>query len=74
MSHNHPHGAEASNPRLGLSIALTLAFVVGEAIAGYLAHSLALMSDAGHNFSDALALILFFNYRRSVGGRPRKAT
>ena len=58
MSHNHPHGAEASNPRLGLSIALTLAFVVGEAIAGYLAHSLALMSDAGHNFSDALALIL----------------
>lgn len=58
MSHNHPHGAEASNPRLGLSIALTLAFVVGDAIAGYLAHSLALMSDAGHNFSDALALIL----------------
>ena len=55
MSHNHPHGAEASNPRLGLSIALTLAFVVGEAIAGYLAHSLALMSDAGHNFSDAVA-------------------
>ena len=40
-----------------LSIAVTAAFVVGEAIAGYFAHSLALLSDAGHNFSDALALV-----------------
>jgi cobalt-zinc-cadmium efflux system protein len=31
--------------------------VVGETIAGYFAHSLALLSDAGHNFSDALALV-----------------
>ena len=38
MSYSHAHGAEASNPRLGLAIALTLAFVVGEATAGYLAH------------------------------------
>ena len=58
MSHNHCHEVTASNPRLGLSIALTLAFVLGEAVAGYLSHSLALMSDAGHNFSDALALAL----------------
>lgn len=35
---------------------LTLAFVIGEAIAGYFAHSLALLSDAGHNFADAAAL------------------
>jgi Co/Zn/Cd efflux system component len=27
---------------------LTLAFVVGEAVAAYFAHSLALLSDAGH--------------------------
>jgi cobalt-zinc-cadmium efflux system protein len=58
VSHSHSHEANASNPRLGLSIALTLAFVVGEAVAGYFAHSLALMSDAGHHFSDALALAL----------------
>jgi cobalt-zinc-cadmium efflux system protein len=70
MSHSHPHGAEASSsPRLGLSIALTLAFVVGEAVAGYLAHSLALMSDAGHNFSDALALILSW-YGLRAAKRP----
>jgi cobalt-zinc-cadmium efflux system protein len=58
VPHSHSHEVNASNPRLGLSIALTLAFVIGEAVAGYFAHSLALMSDAGHNFSDALALAL----------------
>jgi cobalt-zinc-cadmium efflux system protein len=58
VPHNHCHEVTASNPRLGLSIGLTLAFVLGEAVAGYLSHSLALMSDAGHNFSDALALAL----------------
>lgn len=36
----------------------TLAFVVIELIAGIRAGSLALLSDAGHNFTDALALIL----------------
>jgi cobalt-zinc-cadmium efflux system protein len=43
---------------MGLSVLVTLAFVAGEAVVGYLAHSLALMSDAAHNFTDALALIL----------------
>jgi cobalt-zinc-cadmium efflux system protein len=41
---------------MGLAVVLTLAFVVGETIAGYFAHSLALLSDAGHNFADAAAL------------------
>ena len=40
-----------------LSISITFAFVVGEAIAAYFAHSLALFSDAAHNFADALALV-----------------
>jgi cobalt-zinc-cadmium efflux system protein len=34
----------------------TIAFVLVELIAGIKAHSLALVSDAGHNFTDALAL------------------
>ncbi len=42
---------------MGLSVVLTLAFVLAEAFAGYWANSLALLSDAGHNFADALALI-----------------
>ena len=69
MSHSHHHDVTASNPRLGLSIALTLAFVAGEAVAGYVAHSLALMSDAGHNFSDALALMLSW-YGVQAAQRP----
>lgn len=57
MGHAHAHGVATTGRRLILSIAVTAAFVVGEAIAGYFAHSLALLSDAGHNFSDALALV-----------------
>jgi cobalt-zinc-cadmium efflux system protein len=52
-----------------LSIALTLAFVIAEAVAGYFSQSLALMSDAGHNFSDALALILSW-YGLRAARRP----
>lgn len=40
------------------SLVATVAFVVVEVAAGLRAHSLALLSDAGHNFTDALALAL----------------
>jgi cobalt-zinc-cadmium efflux system protein len=55
----HTHGASAATGRvLKWSLIATLAFVVLEAAAGIRAHSLALLSDAGHNFTDALALLL----------------
>ena len=41
-----------------ISLVLTLGFVVFETAAGFAAHSLALLSDAGHNFTDAFALLL----------------
>jgi len=41
-----------------VSLAATLAFTVFEIFAGFRSHSLALLSDAGHNFTDALALLL----------------
>ncbi len=41
---------------MGPAVAITLAFVAGEAVAACFAHSLALLSDAGHNFADAAAL------------------
>ncbi len=56
MSHDHSDDTPEPNHRLGPAVLLTLAFVVGEAVAGYFAHSLALVSDAGHNFADAAAL------------------
>jgi cobalt-zinc-cadmium efflux system protein len=40
------------------SLAATVSFVLVELAAGIQAHSLALLSDAGHNFTDALALLL----------------
>ena len=41
---------------MGAAVAATLAFVVIEAVSGWVAHSLALLSDAGHNLADAAAL------------------
>lgn len=45
---------------LKLSLMATLAYVALTFIAGLRAHSLALISEAGHNVSDALALLLSF--------------
>lgn len=44
--------------RLALSLGITLAFVVVEVVAGVFANSLALLTDAAHNFTDVLALAL----------------
>jgi cobalt-zinc-cadmium efflux system protein len=54
-SHAHNHG-ESTGSVLRWSLLVTSAFVVVEVVAGIQAHSLALLSDAGHNFTDALAL------------------
>ncbi|MGB7264453.1 MAG: cation diffusion facilitator family transporter [Terracidiphilus sp.] len=45
---------------LRISLAATLAYVVVTFIAGLRAHSLALLSESGHNVSDFLALLLSF--------------
>ena len=56
-SHGHSHGhAHATGSILRWSLVATTAFVLVELVAGLQAHSLALLSDAGHNFTDALAL------------------
>ena len=51
MSHDHHHARA-----FGIGIALNSAFVGLELFFGYAGHSLALIADAGHNFSDVLAL------------------
>src|SRR5207248_4676941 len=66
----HDHGR--TDRSLSLSITLTLAFVLVEAAAGYFANSLALLSDAGHNFADALALV-FTAYALRMAKRPADA-
>lgn len=56
--HGHDHSHAGTGRALIASVVLTLAFVVFEAISGFRASSLALLSDAGHNFADAFALLL----------------
>ena len=54
-SHGHHHGTASV---LKWSFVATVLFVIVEAAAGFHSGSLALVSDAGHNFTDALALVL----------------
>src|SRR6266550_8137099 len=68
----HKHDNALTGRRLALSILVTLFFVLAEAVTGYLSHSLALLSDAGHNFADALALV-FSWYGIWIARRPSTA-
>ena len=72
MTHSHDQHATPTRQRLILSIIVTITFVLVETITGYLSHSLALMSDAGHNFADALALI-FAWYGVWIARKPSTA-
>ena len=56
-SHKHSHG-NASVKTLYLCLALNVAFVAIEAMIGWKSNSTGLLSDAGHNLSDALGLLL----------------
>lgn len=58
MGHHHHHHVHGTGWILRVSLFATLAFTFGEAYAGFRSGSLALLSDAGHNFTDALALLL----------------
>jgi cobalt-zinc-cadmium efflux system protein len=56
--HVHAHGAGSPKRVLTISLGVTLAYIVLLVVAGIRAHSLALLSEAGHNLSDFLALLL----------------
>ena len=56
--HVHGHGVKRTSLLLQVSVAVTLAYIIVLVIAGVRANSLALLSEAGHNFSDLLALVL----------------
>jgi len=55
--HKHTHGV-SNRARLSIVLALTITYLIAEAVGGYLTNSLALLSDAGHMLTDVAALML----------------
>ena len=53
--HSHAHG---TGRVLRFSLVVTMLYIILLVVAGIRAHSLALLSEAGHNLSDFLALLL----------------
>jgi cobalt-zinc-cadmium efflux system protein len=70
LSHSHTHGPKTYDRAFRFGIALNVAFVVTELVYGLQAHSLALVSDAGHNLSDVLGLVLAWGAARLATRRP----
>lgn len=56
--HNHAHAPADFGRAFALGIGLNLVFVVVETAYGFLANSMALLADAGHNLSDVLGLAI----------------
>jgi cobalt-zinc-cadmium efflux system protein len=58
MAHRHDHDHSHVSRKLVIASVATIAFVVIEVAVGFWAHSLSLIGDAIHNFTDTLALVL----------------
>jgi cobalt-zinc-cadmium efflux system protein len=57
--HTHSHHADEHTSKvLRVSLVVTLAYIVVLVVAGLRSHSLALLSEAGHNLTDLIALLL----------------
>jgi cobalt-zinc-cadmium efflux system protein len=82
VGHGHSHGKEQGQGHshapsnygraFAIGVTLNLAFVILEVIYGHLAHSLALVADAGHNLSDVLGLALAWGAMVLSRRRPTK--
>jgi cobalt-zinc-cadmium efflux system protein len=70
-SHSHPHHTSAR--ALRYSLLATLVYVLVTLVAGLRAHSLALLSESGHNVTDLLALLLSW-VAVFIQGRPPSMT
>jgi len=68
--HGHSHGPADYNRAFAIGIALNVTYVLVEATYGFLAGSLALLADAGHNLSDVLGLLLAWGANYLVQRKP----
>ncbi len=67
MGHHH----HISGKNLGITVGLNILITLGQIIGGIWSGSLALLSDAAHNFSDVLALIISYVANRLSTGRKQ---
>lgn len=74
MSHNHLHIQTQETPGKNLFITMALNFFITviEIVGGIISGSLALISDALHNFSDGIAIIITY-IAMQLGKRPKSA-
>lgn len=66
----YSHAPASFSTAFAIGTALNLGFVVLEVVFGLRAHSLALLADAGHNFSDVLGLLLAWAAAGLAGRLP----
>ena len=71
--HEQGHGPKDFGLAFAVGVFLNTSFVIVEAVYGLLSNSMALLADAGHNFSDVLGLLIAWGAtilaKRKPGGR-----
>lgn len=70
VHHHHHHASPDYNRAFAIGVALNVVFVVIEVFYGIVADSLALITDAGHNLSDVLGLLLAWGASFLAGKQP----
>ena len=69
--HHHHHAPAAGHGRaFAIAVVLNVAIVLVQAVYGVIAHSTALLADAGHNLSDVLGLLLAWGAAWLTTRRP----
>jgi cobalt-zinc-cadmium efflux system protein len=69
--HHHHHAPVAGHGRaFAIAVLLNVAIVLIQGICGVIAHSTALLADAGHNLSDVLGLLLAWGATWLTARRP----
>lgn len=70
--HHHDHAIASLSKAFIFGTLLNLGFVIVEGVAGFMSNSMGLLSDAGHNLSDTVSLLLAwlaFNLAKKVANR-----
>src|SRR5690242_2314359 len=69
-AHPHSHAPQHFGGAFALATVLNLGLVAAQVVYGLSAHSVALLADAGHNFGDALGLVLAWGAHVLARARP----